>query len=115
MMNIKQGFLAAPLDQYVSPAQSARCLMLAVLDRALRDLHPKCAHKDRVEALAWFSYKGEPRPNDLRFTFKQIVDFLEFSAAECAYIATKVEAATYGINIDQVFTCEPLHRHRSWV
>lgn len=115
MTGVKQDFLAASVDQYVSPAQSSRCLLLAIVDRALRDLHPRACHVERSNALAWLTFEGDVSPGELRFTYKQIADLLEFSASERAYIQRKVNAAKYGVGLDTVFELEPMHRHRSWV
>lgn len=115
MNGVNPDFLAAPLDEYVSPARSARCLMLAVLDRALRDLHPQATHIDRSHAIAWLTFEGEPPRDDCRFTYNQIAELLDFSAADRAYIQRKVDAAKCGTNADGIFETEPMHRHRAWV
>jgi hypothetical protein len=117
MVNVLPSFLAAPLDEYVSPARSARCLLLAVLDRALRDLHPSAGHVARANAIAWFIFEGDPAREDPRFTYKQLADMLDFSAEQRAYIQRKIDAAKFGEDFVLVsgLEIEPMHRHRAWV
>lgn len=79
---------------YFTPTRSypERVLLLAMLDRAICDLRPMSAPLDRKSALSWFE-AGPLRSPDVRFTFRQVAEYLDLSASQLKYIETKVKAA----------------------
>lgn len=110
-----------------TPFCPERCLLLAIIDRALKDLRPEMQPHTRHLAIAWFEYvpmqekkkkyKKVEEPPDERFTFLEIAELLEFSAKELRYIERKCAYAKQmnGLPREQIIDEAPHRRHRSWV
>lgn len=78
------------------PTLPERGLMLAVLERACRDLSQRVEPFERRDAIRWFNayFTGQViEDSDCRYTFCQVIEVLGFGALELQFLAQKVKDA----------------------
>lgn len=85
------------LDNPTRFSTPERLLMLAVLERAYRDLSPIVDPNTRRQAIRWFqaSLTCLEVKQDCRYTFTQIAEMMEFGIKEINFILEKVAEAEY--------------------
>lgn len=89
-----------------------RNLLIAVIERACRDLLPCVDKHIRNEAINWFNPTETPEiKNPLKYTFNELVTELEFGAKELQDIKTKVDEA---IKYEELRRKNPWEAHKLW-
>jgi len=79
-----------------------QCLLLAILERAVRDLERNVEPEIRRRTVSWFLLKWKHRPTGYRikrlhWTFQDICDILEFSTIQIDHLRQKAYEASIEI------------------
>jgi hypothetical protein len=85
------------------PPPPERVLVVAILERAVRDLNANADAYERRRAISWFEAKGScaKKGTCKGFSFTDVVEYLELGAAELRILEKKLVAAK---EVDRVLT-----------
>ena len=72
-----------------------RGLLSAILERAIRDLGPDIDYVDRISAINWFTGVRAESSKGSRFTFDDVIMFLDLGALELRHINKLVQASKH--------------------